>query len=65
MTSLTDLYNDEWYTCINDDDNDTKNKLKFYRKFKKVNEREPYRKICFKPYIAGTSYHASYKCTSA
>ena len=29
MTSLTDLYNDEWYTCINDDNNDTKNKLKF------------------------------------
>ena len=51
MTSLTDLYNDEWYTCINDDDNDTKNKLKFYRKFKKVSEGEPYLKFVSNPIL--------------
>ena len=30
MTFLTELYNCEWYTCMDDNDNDTKNKLKFY-----------------------------------
>ena len=51
--SLIVLYDDEWYTSLNNDErkNCYGNKLRTYRKFKKVNELEPYLKFETKPIL--------------
>ena len=49
--TLETLYNDQWYTSIYNDNevNNTKNKLRTYRTFKKQNVLEPYLKYISNP----------------
>ena len=51
--SMEAIYNDNWYTLLNDDDKEMnqKNKLRTYRLFKKSNVLEPYLKFTNDPIL--------------